>query len=171
MELLFLVCAETGIVDVFTNRMSLFHVVEEMSSPAFPGIVPSLTVVSIFRRDADDQPVQKAHLRLTLNDQEIFKGDLDVRFEDKTRARNFAHLQGVPLTSPGTLLVTVLADDGNQLGSYLIPVLDTGKPKLEVRSEPVPSATAESRAGPPVEAKTVSRPASPSSRRKKASAK
>ncbi len=50
MKLEFLLCAELASVDKSTNRLSIFNIMDELSTPSFPSLVPQLAVVSTFTR-------------------------------------------------------------------------------------------------------------------------
>lgn len=123
-----LFCAsESSALDVQTNRVSLFHILEEVSVVAFPAFLHSVAVVAVLGRDADDQEKAKLALNIGTNAGPIASFPVEVDFVGKSRYRNMTLLQGLMLPQ-STSLEFILLQKEQELARWQVPIQFIGPP-------------------------------------------
>ncbi len=131
MELRLLLCCETSVVDARSNNLSVVNIVEELSSPSFPVVVPKLSVIILLARQEDEPQLVSARLRLALADQTLFERGLELSFQYRTRVRQLVDMHGLVLPSPGTLRVSLFVGD-QEMGRWLIEIKSIGQPQVDL---------------------------------------
>jgi hypothetical protein len=115
------VCSESIVRDAETNNLSIFNMLEELTSIEFPFVLPRFATLFYLERDEQDPNVIDATITLSLNTtligQAVGKGD----FEEKSRTRIILAVQGLVIPEPGVLTATVSVD-GQELSSWSIIV-------------------------------------------------
>lgn len=129
-----ILCAEGIVIDSQTNNISAFNILEELSPPVLPAILPRFFVLSVLERDEADSPRLDTHLRITVAEQVIVDQVFTVDFQGTTRARSVFGFGGMPLPQPGSLEVAHLRGD-DVLQAYRIVVKPPPTP------EPIPPGT------------------------------
>jgi hypothetical protein len=128
------VCADSVSVDQFTNTLSITSVLEQITSPSFPAVLPKITCVFLLERDPDDSATHECELRVVLPGvAEPFKARAPIDFRSDHRTRLVAVLQAVQLVAPGEVVVSAWLHE-SELGSWRIPVT-VGAAKPQVVSE------------------------------------
>jgi hypothetical protein len=116
------VVSEGVSVDQFTNQLSLFSVLEEVTPPDFPFVLPSAAAISLWMKEAgDDERDFQCLLRLTLPDGNRREFTSNFRFRAR-RHRVIQRIQGLPLNEPGVLRFEVLLN-GEYKESHEVDVL------------------------------------------------
>ena len=118
MKLVFISCSQSGAVDATTNLMSLFHILEQIQSAAFPSALPSLTLGAIFSKEQGDADSNSLRLRIALGDAAILDTALTFSFQGRARGRLMAAINGLAVPGPGVLSFSILSDSGQNLGSW-----------------------------------------------------
>ena len=120
----FFVVSEGISVDQFTNRLSLFNILEEVASPNFPFVLPSAVAVSLWMMEAgDDERDLQCMLRVTMPN--VAKIEFTTNFKTSGRRhRVIQTIQGVPLNEPGVLRFEVLLN-GEHAASHEVDVSRT----------------------------------------------
>jgi len=127
MDVRFLVCADSVALDQRRNTLSLFHVIEEWAIPAFPWVVVHFAIVALFERMANEPNDLEVQVVIQLGEQELFRGPLAVRFQERLRMRAITEVGGLVLPNPGLLNVLMTLGD-RQLASWSIVVNNIGQP-------------------------------------------
>jgi hypothetical protein len=130
MELLEVVVAQSVVRDADTNYISLFNILDEMNSPTFPTVVPSLGMLTIFERIGDEEDPAAVQVRMRINDQVLHVTPLAVAFQGRARTRAILTVHGLVLTAPGNLVFEVLMNN-QAIGSWKVLVLNTGEVQTE----------------------------------------
>ncbi len=126
-------------IDRFTNRMSLFNVVEQINSPSFPLWMPEISfVVAILRGEGDPQEFT-AKTELRLGDKVLVQSNAPISFKNGPIARNILNLRGIPIPAPGELTYRFPLD-GEETATILIPVLATPEAATHATSTAAPTA-------------------------------
>jgi hypothetical protein len=116
------VVSEGVSVDQFTNQLSLFSVLEEVTPPDFPFVLPSAATISLWMKEAgDDDRDFQCMMRVLLPDGNRHELTTNFRFRGR-RHRVIQRIQGVPLTEPGVLRFEVLLN-GEYIASHEVDVL------------------------------------------------
>jgi hypothetical protein len=133
MQLIFITCAESTALDARRNSISLFHVLEELAVTNLPAVVPQMCVALIFTREADE-PAEpdNVEMRITLNDRELYRGPVEVRFGQHLRFRALHDLRGMVINAPGQLKFAVLMNQ-QDLGSWFIVINHIGQPVVQTQ--------------------------------------
>jgi hypothetical protein len=133
---LFTAC-ETSILDQRSNGLSLITIIDEMSSPSFPFIIPRLAIVTLFERNMDEQ--EKPHgltVSAHLGDQELFSLGLEIDFQGKPRLRALADVGGLVIMAPGMLHLVLNHTSGTSLAEWDITIAKIGGPAATVTGAP-----------------------------------
>lgn len=128
MKLLMLTCADSVVIDLHTNRASLFNLLDEIQSPVFPAILYSVSVFTLVTRDAGEADPQ-ATLRVTLNERTLLDAPMPIVFQDLLRLRGNLTIQGLVIAAPGTLRFEVRFGDA-LAGTWLVPVINVGQAQV-----------------------------------------
>jgi hypothetical protein len=117
----FFVVSEGMSVDQFTNRLSLFNILEEVASPIFPFVLPSAVVVSLWMMEAgDDERDFQCMLRVTMPN--VAQREFPANFKTSSRRhRVIQSIQGFPLNEIGVLRFEVLLN-GQHAASHEVDI-------------------------------------------------
>jgi hypothetical protein len=116
-----LLCAKGVVIDVKTNNVSVFNIMEDIAPASFPIILVELTVLNVLERDSGDPETVKCALRISMGSEILFEQALDVDFQGKPRHRSVIALAGLPIRHPGTL-VTTFEGAGKTMARYEVTV-------------------------------------------------
>jgi hypothetical protein len=134
MRLVLFTCAESAAIDQTTNRLSIFRVMEEIGSPAFPGAWPQMWIIAAGIRDENDPSVYNLTMRITLTGQQqpIVAAPFMIDFQNRSRARALGQIAGLVLPNPGVLRFS-LSDGTSELGFWEVTVTQLGSPSVNMR--------------------------------------
>jgi hypothetical protein len=107
MRVQFSIVSQSVAVDRFTNRLSLFNIVEAFQAPRFPLLIPEVVVVSFIRRDENEPNIFETDLVVNLNGNRIGMSHLNVNFEGRLYVRLIANFQNLPILAAGDLEFTI----------------------------------------------------------------
>jgi hypothetical protein len=135
MRIVLFACAESAAVDQATQRLSIFHVLEEISSPVFPAAYPQFTMIVMASREQTEPSAFDLNLRITLSGQEqpLLDGGFQLEFQNRPRARTLAQIAGLPIPSPGVLHFS-LSYEERELSAW--DVLVTQVPHPTITTQP-----------------------------------
>ena len=108
MKVHYISCATSSAVDGKTNRLSLFHVLDEISGPAFPLQLGSFCVASLFERDPSEDPVQSYALAVSLNGILLASFSMRLDFRGTRRNRTVNTIEGLAIPAPGAVMVSIV---------------------------------------------------------------
>ncbi|WP_158807402.1 hypothetical protein [Beijerinckia sp. L45] len=148
MKVHYIACAASSSLDAATNQLSLFHILDEISGPAFPLPVPSFCVAALFEREANDAVVQAFVLTVSLESVLIASFTMSVDFSSSRRNRSVNTIRG--LTIPSTGLVTIsLLQKTRVLAVWEALAIESGTRSTGTKTAAKTAAAAEPRmAGP-----------------------
>lgn len=115
------IAAESIVRDAETNTVSIFKVLEEIATPGFPLVIPTMMVVFVLERDSDDADPQNPALVIWSGGEETSRTSISVQFKGKPRTRAFVRLNGLTVPGPGDLKFA-LEIAGSEKGAWSIPV-------------------------------------------------
>ena len=149
-----LVASESVSLDNFTNRLSVFHILDEINSVSFPVIIPSLCICFVLEKQPDDVDPSSAITKVTLDDAELASFPANFSFNDKRLLRVIQNISGFVVQSPG-LLRFALDSNGEISAAWTVRV-----------SRITPPSTAESGTGAAADLGVSSgRPSTPAKRK------
>jgi hypothetical protein len=105
------VCAESVVRDAETNSISVFNILEDISSAAFPVALPKLSVLFILERDLSDPEQATCLITLRMGNHPIGQATIEGDFEGKLRTRAILVAQGVVISEPGILTIDVVVNE------------------------------------------------------------
>jgi hypothetical protein len=128
----FFVVSEGMSVDQFTNRLSVFNILEEVAIPNFPFLLHSVIAVSLWTmEDGDDDRDFQCMLRITMPN--VPQREFTSNFRTISRRhRVIQHIQGFPLNEPGMLRFEVLLN-GKHAATHEVDIL-----KMRMDAEDLP---------------------------------
>ena len=133
MKVRYILCSESSAIDVFSNRLSIFNLIEQISVQSYPTAIAGLNVVVGASKDDEDGNSVAARLKFHLNGVELANYEMEFSFDDGNAARAVGSIQGFFVSSPGRLDVSVHLND-RQLGVWSIPCVHAGQPELNLNT-------------------------------------
>jgi hypothetical protein len=118
--------AQAASIDRFSNRLSIFNLVESFESPSFPLFVPEAVFVSVLRKEEGDPVVSDATLSVYAGESMIGQASVRVDFEGAAHTRQVINFQGLPLLKPVNLQFRLVVPD--RLTHVLEIPVTLGKP-------------------------------------------
>jgi hypothetical protein len=125
MTVLLALCAAGVSIDRFSNRLSIFNVLEQLSSSGFPVWVPELTFVVVLRKENDEAQRFQTRSQVQLGENVIAETGVVVDFEGGNTSRQIVSFQGLPVPSPGDLTFRLLLPD-REPATVTVPVVRIG---------------------------------------------
>lgn len=152
-------CTESTAVDASTNRVSAFHLLEEIGAPAFPATMPQLTVLAIIERGADEPPRAQLQLQAGLENSVnlLVNSPLQVDFQNRLVARVLTVLRGLVIPEPVGLRVA-LNHNGAEIARWGIAVAQTGQGAAVAPPPAAQPAPTSPSPAPPAPASTAATP-------------
>jgi hypothetical protein len=145
----YIACSTSSAVDAKTNRLSLFHVLDEISAPGFPLTLATICVASLFEREVEEDPLQIYNLAFSLNSALLASFPMQVEFHKARRNRAVNTIAGLSIPAPGMVLVSIVQKN-RVLAQWPMPAIQTGGVSVGVS----PSSTPPRNEKPPTPAKT-----------------
>jgi hypothetical protein len=103
MMLQFAIVSQSAAVDRFTNRLSLFNVIEAIQSPRYPVILTECAVVIMLRRSDNEPNIFDSTITLNIAGNRIAQSTIRVNFENRQYVRLISNFQNLPILAPGEL--------------------------------------------------------------------
>jgi hypothetical protein len=144
-QCLLAVCSDSGALDFPSQRLSIFHVIEDAWAISFP-VVLKLQATFVLSREEGDPAQPQTALR-------IFQGrygedtvPVEVNFRAGLRTRALVQLEGVPLRGPGIVRFGLLVE-GRDIGGWEIVVHERPLPGPQATTvqEPPPNPPLDNR--------------------------
>ena len=130
MKVLFLVCAQSAVIDQQTNALSVFNILQELNSPSFPFAIAGFTVASFFMREPTElEDPTNVRLQIHLQGKQLANFDMALQFQGRRSLRHIANVQGLIFTEPGELRVSVHHAD-QEIGYWPVPIQNIGAPQI-----------------------------------------
>lgn len=134
MEVILLVCAQSAVIDQQTNALSIFNIVQELSSPSFPFAIGGFTVSTIFTRDNTEiEDPTDVRLKIHLQGKQIVDFELVLKFQGRTGLRHVGNFQGLLLTEPGNLIFSIHQGE-REMGHWTVLVQHIGTPVMNAEN-------------------------------------
>jgi len=87
--------------DFDENRISVIDLLEDITVPALPVVIPRLSLIWAISRDAGDPEDYTGRIVLKMNDQVLMETPVQVNFQGATVTRATAVIGGLALQLPG----------------------------------------------------------------------
>lgn len=132
-----MLCARGIVIDIRSNNVSVFSIIEEIAPSNFPAFLQEITVLSILEREETDPNELECQVAVTMGANSLLSSPTQLDFKDKKRIRNVLTINGLPLSQPGKLLFTIFYGE-TRLDSYEIDIKAT---QIEIIPEVIPENT------------------------------
>ena len=126
MKLLHAIPCRLAIVSRETNALTIVDLLERIPVVGFPLVVPEITFITIWEREANDVDEQVGLFTLLLNDQKLMQQEVKFPFRNGHWARNQMVLQVLVIPAAGKLR-GVLSMKNHPEVEFSIPVLLLGE--------------------------------------------
>ncbi len=103
--------SEYVLIDKGTSTVSVISIIDELTGPGFPVIIPSLTALVAFRRDPSDSGDCAVKFKFTLGESFLFEHAVQMNMADKLTARCFVKMNGIQILRPDILKVNAFVND------------------------------------------------------------
>lgn len=108
MEVEFFLCAKSAVIDAASGKLTILNVIEDLNSVVYPAAAPSLSLVGLISKKPTEPDKLDLNVIITLNNKELFKTPISPSFQGKNRTRIIIGLQGLLVTGPGRLNVSLI---------------------------------------------------------------
>jgi len=112
------------------NTLSAFHVLEQLSAPSFPVVLPRISVIGLFVREELDPETLQLQLKVVSGAQEVFDGPVTASFQQQPVARIILEMHGLVIPGPGDLSF-LITDGDSPLCSWVVAVNHIGNPDMQ----------------------------------------
>jgi len=120
------VLAQTVSVDRFTNRVSIFNLIDAIESPRFPLFIPELAFFALLRKESNDPEQFKVRVSISVGPSIIGSTEVQVDFQGSQNARILLNFQGLPVTEPKDLHIAVSLPNQQHFASDVM-VIQSGQ--------------------------------------------
>lgn len=129
------ICAESVSMDRFTDRLSIFNVLDRISAMGFPLWLPQVALIFVLERERASDPIQThAKLQAILNGTPIAETEAFIHFQDGKEARTILNFNlGIP--SPGKLIFKLIFPN-QELDIYDLEIAQIGRAATRALSRP-----------------------------------
>jgi len=120
-KLEYFVVAESVSVDQTTNRISVFHILEEIHAPKFPVVVPQLAAIVHWNaQDGDAERDFQVSVLITFPDGQHKEFNQNFRMI-RPRLRTIANFMAIEIPGPGTMTIEIRLN-GEYRASHTIDI-------------------------------------------------
>ena len=133
-------CAESVVVDIETNRLSLFNLMEELGAASFPVVIFPIAFVAAFTRTPDEPDDPPLKLLIKIDDEVLFQVAPASPFRGHLRSRAIWRMASLVIPKPGVLRATLHTGE-LLLGKWEMTVQQVGEPQLQAQTVELPTAT------------------------------
>ncbi len=142
MKCIYLLCSESVSVDSATNRVSVFHLLDEVNLIQCPGVLPVMAISSLLEREEGDDESTQITTDISFSGVNIVSVVGQIGFHAHNRARNITFVNGLYVAYPGEYTVSITHNE-QKIGSWRFAVRTPGveaktfsfQSSAEVRSE------------------------------------
>ena len=127
-----MVCGEGVTRDSETSNISIFNIIERITTEGFPAFFPKIQVVNFHERQKNDPEKYQADLKVMINRKKLFEQHVKIDFGKKLRHRLIATIGGLAIPEPGILKFFLQIGKKN-MGKYEIEVVQAGKTKVKTK--------------------------------------
>lgn len=101
----FALCSSRVIRDADENRISVIDLLEDITVPAFPVVIPRLSLIWSVSREPGDAENYTGNVVLRMNEQVLMETPVEINFQGASVTRATAVIGGLALPLPGQFSV------------------------------------------------------------------
>jgi len=125
------IIAENVVRDAETNNISVINIIEELHAQGFPLFAPKVVFFVLWERELTDPPIYHSEVIVTINEQRLHTGPVEIDFREGRRHRSIITILGLVIPQPGQLTFSLRVQDGIE-ATCTIPII---APQSVIRSE------------------------------------
>ncbi len=103
MVTLYTIACVRSLIDASSNNISCIEILEEASVPAFPNVLPEVSIIWCIAREAEEPQALPCTFTIFLNDTKLYEAPVEVAFKGSLRTRAMMKLAGLVIPHPGLL--------------------------------------------------------------------
>lgn len=96
-------CAQSAVVDRFSNDLSIFNVKTRLKAPSFPVFVPEIVFITLLKAEKDDPSTIETKAKVSLNGKILGEVPVVVKLVPGTDSRQIVNFRMLPIAEVGTL--------------------------------------------------------------------
>ena len=124
-------CADSAAIDMRTNALSAFQIIDQLHAPSFPVAIPRISMIASLTREATDPSDVTLQLQIHCGNQQLYAGPVQINFLQQLSARTIVDMHGLLVPAPGSLQF-LLSRDAEALSSWTILVNHIGRPEAQM---------------------------------------
>lgn len=128
MKVILFACSESSALDIQTNRLSLFHVLDSLTVATAPFFIHSLAVVLIAEKEPSDPEIFDCKVEIINQGNVIATLPFGINYQGQSRCRALSLSQGMFVPSPSDIKFQ-LVWDAKVLSEWHIPVAAVQAPQ------------------------------------------
>jgi uncharacterized protein DUF6941 len=105
--------AQSAVVDIATNRLSIFNIWDEIITPSIPAFVPSVTLAAVLKREENEPNEIEIQIVVTLNGHSVAQLPTGASFQEKLKTRLIVNMQGMVFTEQGVCEIAIRYGDAS----------------------------------------------------------
>ncbi|MCW3109623.1 MAG: hypothetical protein JWQ09_4129, partial [Segetibacter sp.] len=78
-----IICGENVIRDAETGQITVYNLLDDISSPSYPLLIPRFSIYFFSEREDDEEPLQFITLSILINGDLLFKDRVQINFKNK----------------------------------------------------------------------------------------
>ena len=122
MKLVFFLVSESAAIDKETDRVSVFHIIQDIDPDGLPLVIPRMILCWAIELDKDDPEGLEGNLTIRNNDRVIHTSPVKHEFQGKGMARFKITLNGLPIFAPGKVVFEFAVERPELRAEYSISV-------------------------------------------------
>jgi hypothetical protein len=130
MKALFVIASESMALDRVSHKLSIFNIIEKISVPSVPFIIPFMTVVAMVERQPDEPGLATIQVRVTIDGNLIANPSVNLDFAGTERIKIVQNISGILVRVPGNLRLE-LDHGGTVLSAWDVHVDIANQPIIE----------------------------------------
>lgn len=119
---IFSAAAKSIVRDVDTNNVSIFNVYEQVRPKSFPVLLANFQFIASFRRETGDPDSVMHNVTIALNGENLYSDKMSSEFKGQTGSRLILRFNGLVVSKPGNLTITLTDEKGVIETEYSIEV-------------------------------------------------
>jgi len=116
--------AEAVIRDAESSAVSVYNILEGITSQGFPLFLQRLAFLTIWEREPEDTAHYRTDFSLTLDDERLLGDSGSIEFQKALRNRSIMTVQGLVVPRPGALVFSMKVEDGPE-ATYTVSIEGT----------------------------------------------
>jgi hypothetical protein len=130
MDVAFVVCAQSGVIDQTTNNLSIYNIFQDVPAPSFPVAINMAVIAHVARKKSERESVElQLVITLTGHLKPLAEIPIGVNFDGKPVSRIIVNISPMLIPGPGSLKAS-LRYRKKELGAWAVNVIQVAQAPL-----------------------------------------